>query len=81
MNTTAKLLESMRQNPFDWRIEQLQTVAKKLGMACRCEGGSHHVFSHPAVTEVLSVPARRPIKPTYVRQFVALIDKVKELQA
>jgi hypothetical protein len=25
--------------------------------------------------------ADKPIKPAYIRQFVALIDKVKELQA
>ncbi|MDP1612166.1 MAG: hypothetical protein Q8M11_14020 [Sulfuritalea sp.] len=27
------------------------------------------------------VPAHRPIKPVYVRQFVALADKAKELQS
>ena len=71
----------MRDNPRDWRIGQLQTVAEKHAVACRSEGGSHHVFSHPAVAELVSVPAHRPIKPVYVRQFVALIDKVKESQA
>lgn len=81
MNTAAKLLEAMRGNPRDWRMSDLQTVAKKAGVACRCEGGSHHVFSHPVVAEVVSVPARRPIKPAYVRQFVALIDKAKESQS
>jgi len=39
------------------------------------------VFSHEAVTDIVSVPAHRPIKPVYVRQFVALVDKVKESQA
>ena len=78
MNTATKLLEAMRRHPVDWRIEQPQTVARKMGIAVRCEGGSHHVFSHPAVPEVVSVPAHRPIKSVYVRQFVALVDKVKE---
>ena len=50
-------------------------------MAVRCEGGSHHVFSHDVATDIVSIPAHRPIKPVYVRQFVALVDKVKELQA
>jgi hypothetical protein len=71
----------MRSNPLDWRIEQLQTVARMAGAAIRCEGGSHHVFSHSAVPDIVSVPAHRPIKPVYVRQFVALIDKIKESQA
>jgi len=81
MNTATKLLEAMRRNPLDWRIEQFQTVARQYGVSVRCEGGSHHVFSHPAVPDILSVPAHRPIKPVYVRQFVALVDKVKESQA
>ena len=80
MNTATKLLEAMRRNPLDWRIEQFQTVARKVGMSVRCEGGSHHVFSHPAVSDIVSVPAHRPVKPVYVRQFVALVDKVKEAQ-
>lgn len=71
----------MRRNPLDWRIEQLQTVARQHGLSARCDGGSHHVFAHPGIPEVLSVPAHRPIKPLYVRQFVALVDKVKESQA
>lgn len=81
MNAAAKLLEAMRNNPRDWRIEQLQTLARQFGVAVRSEGGSHRVFSHDAVIEVVSVPAHRPIKPVYVRRFVTLVDKVKELQA
>lgn len=81
MNAATKLLESMRNNPRNWRIEQLQTVARQFGMAVRCEGGSHHVFSHDAVADIVSVPAHRPIKPVYVRQFVTLADKVEESQA
>jgi predicted RNA binding protein YcfA (HicA-like mRNA interferase family) len=80
MNAATKLLESMRSNPRDWRIEQLQMVARQFGMVVRCEGGSHHVFSHRAVTDIVCVPAHRPVKPVYVRQFLVLVDKVKESQ-
>jgi predicted RNA binding protein YcfA (HicA-like mRNA interferase family) len=81
MSTATKLLEAMRRSALDWRIEQLQTVARQYGMSVRCDGGSHHVFSHPGVPEILSVPAHRPIKPRYVRQFVTLVDRVEESQA
>lgn len=63
MNAAAKLLEAMRNNPRDWRIEQLQMLARQFGVAVRSEGGGHRVFSHDAVTEMVSVPAHRPIKP------------------
>ncbi len=44
MNTAAKLLKAMRHNPLDWRIEQLQTVARQHGVEWRHDGTSHCVF-------------------------------------
>jgi len=78
MSTADKLLENMRQNPRDWRIENLITVAGKYGVEIRNHGGSHHIFSHPGIELAVSVPAHRPIKPVYVKQFIVLIDQVKE---
>jgi predicted RNA binding protein YcfA (HicA-like mRNA interferase family) len=78
MNTTAKLLEAMRQNPRDWRMDQLLALAAQFGIEVRNNGGSHHVFSHLSVGDPVCVPAHRPIKPVYIRQFVALCDKAKE---
>lgn len=80
MSTLDKTLAKMRNNPLDWRIDDLKSVADRFGIDWRNEGGSHHVFSFPGVEDDLCVPARRPVKPVYVRQFVALVDKVKELQ-
>jgi hypothetical protein len=70
----------MRTNPRDWHIDDLKAVALRYGLECRNEGGSHHVFSFPGVEEDVCVPAHRPIKPVYIRHFVALIDKAKESQ-
>ena len=78
MTTATKLLRAMRNNPRDWAIEQLLTVAQRHGLEVRNHGGSHHVFSHPTVADALSIPAHRPIKPIYVRRFVALLDQIKE---
>lgn len=79
MNTATKLLEAMRNNPRDWKIDQLHTIAAQFEITVRATGGSHQVFAHPRVAEILSIPAHRPVKPIYVRHFVALVDKVKEL--
>jgi hypothetical protein len=43
----------------------------------RKSGGGYVVFEHPDVAEAVSVPARRPIKPVYVRRFVAFIEAVR----
>lgn len=78
MNTATKLLNAMRQNPNDWGMGKLHTVAKQHGLEVRSTGGSHHVFSHPSVKDPLSVPAHRPIKAIYIKRFVALIDQIQE---
>ena len=72
------MLARMRENPRDWRIEDLETLAPYFGLSVRKPGGSHVVFFHPVLPEMLSVPARRPIKPVYVRRFLAMIDELTE---
>ena len=78
MNTAAKLVKAMRQNPQDWTMANLLTVAKQLGLEVRSNGGSHHIFSHSTVQESLSVPARRPIKAIYIKKLIVLIDQIQE---
>jgi hypothetical protein len=71
-----KTLEAMRSNPLDWRIEELEMVARAFAINVRKSGGSHVYFTHPQVPMGISVPARRPIKPVYIRSFVAFVDRV-----
>ena len=77
MSSAEKQLEQMRNNPRDWRIETLIAVAAKYGVEIRNHGGSHHIFSYPGIELAVSIPANRPIKPVYVRQFIALIDQAR----
>ncbi|MGH9809693.1 MAG: type II toxin-antitoxin system HicA family toxin [Terriglobia bacterium] len=76
----GKILQKMRRNPMDWRIEDLQAVAEENLVEWRRpgRGGSHVIFSAPGVREIVSVPAKRPIKPVYIKHFVALIDAAGE---
>ncbi len=73
MNTAGKLLAAMRHNPLDWQIGQLQTVARQSGVDRRHDGSSHCVFIR-ADGRTLPVPAHRPIKPIYLKKFIAPID-------
>ncbi len=73
MNTAVKLLQAMRRNQLDWQIAQLQTVARQNNVDWRHEKTSHCVFIR-ADGKTLPAPARRPIKPVYVKKFVELID-------
>jgi len=74
-----KILEKMRNNPHDWRIEQLESIAKWYDIKIRKSGGSHVVFYHPRWIELLSVPAHRPIKPIYIKKLVSLIDTLIDI--
>ena len=77
---SSKTLQKMRQNQSAWRIEGLLEVADRNGVDWRRpgRGGSHVIFSASGVREIVSVPAKRPIKPVYIKHFLALIDAARE---
>ena len=72
----------MRRTQTGWRIDELQSVADENGVGWRRpgHGGSHVIFSASGVREIVSVPAKRPIKPVYIKQFLALIDNALEVK-
>lgn len=72
----------MRGNPVGWRIDDLQTVAEAYGLEWRRpgHGGSHVIFSASGVREIVSVPAKRPVKPIYIKQFLSLVDTALEVK-
>jgi hypothetical protein len=78
----VKTLQKMRRNHTGWRINELQAVADGCGVEWRRpgHGGSHVIFSASGVREIVSVPSKRPIKPVYVRQFLALVDSAMEVK-
>lgn len=79
MPPVEKKIAAMRANPRgDWQIDDFETVARGLGMQVRKSGGSHVVFSHVKCRTRVTVPARRPIKPVYVRDFIAFVDEIRE---
>ena len=47
----------MKANPNDWRIDQLETVARQYAVVVRKTGGSHVVFDHDDWVELLCVPS------------------------
>jgi hypothetical protein len=77
MPRADRTLDAMRANSLDWRNESLEAVAAAHSVNVRQPGGSHMVFEHPGIAELISVPARRPVKPVYVRRFVAFIEAVR----
>jgi hypothetical protein len=66
----------MRQNPRNWRMEDLEVVARRFGVDVDQGGTSHVTFRHPTAGRT-TVPKRIPIKPWYVRDFVEFISKLE----
>jgi hypothetical protein len=73
MPGAAKLLERMKANPRDWRIDDLKVVANHYGIRWRQHGTSHVVFVE-ADGRVLPVPVRRPVRANYVKSFLKLLE-------
>jgi hypothetical protein len=69
-----KYLSKMRRNPRNWRIEQIESIARRYQINVRKTSGSHVILSHPDLSELLSIPAHRPIKPIYIKKFIKLIE-------
>ena len=76
MTKADKIVDRMRRNPRDWRMESLEAVARRFGVEVRKTGGSHFIFLHADSEMAISIPFNRPIKPVYIVQFLALIDDI-----
>jgi hypothetical protein len=70
------LLERMRRNPAgDWCIGDVEAICREFGLLFRPGKGTSHCHAkHPAAREILTIPARRPIKPVYIRKLVRYIE-------
>lgn len=68
----------MRANPRDWRIDDVVAICTGFGIACTApRKGSHYKVKHVERTEILTIPAHRPIKPIYIRELVRFIGAVQ----
>jgi hypothetical protein len=72
----SRLLERMRANPVgDWQIGDVEALCREHGLSFRRgKGTSHGHAKHPMAREILTIPARRPIKPVYIRRLVRYIE-------
>ena len=74
-----KLVERMRNNcNDDWQIEDIKRVCDSVsGAELRTpRRGKHYTFSHPKLQDILTIPAKRPLKGVYVKRFVSIIDSI-----
>ncbi|MBT4103654.1 MAG: hypothetical protein HOI59_10610 [Nitrospina sp.] len=75
MSQRDKTIKKMKNNPKGWRIDDCKSLADHFDIAWVQDGSSHCVFDFGEVS--LSIPAKRPIKPFYIKKFVVLIEEAK----
>ncbi|MCD6387801.1 MAG: type II toxin-antitoxin system HicA family toxin [Desulfobulbaceae bacterium] len=76
MSKIEKIIRKMTENPRDWRIGNLENIAEHYQLNIRKSGGSHVGFGHKNSNIVVTVPAHKPIKPVYIKQFLILVEAV-----
>jgi hypothetical protein len=78
MTKADKLLARMRQNPAaDWTIQDIERLCTGLGWQCSppTGGGSHWKVTAAGEEAILTIPAKRPIKPVYIRKLLAMTGR------
>jgi hypothetical protein len=78
MTKVEKLVSQMRQNPAgDWTIADIERLCRGMGWTCLppTGGGSHWKVAVPGSPIIQTIPAKRPIKPIYIRKLLAMLEK------
>jgi predicted RNA binding protein YcfA (HicA-like mRNA interferase family) len=71
-----KLLKKALSSPSNLRFEEICALAKGLGFHLSRINGSHHIFAHPAVRELLNLQnVAGKAKPYQVRQLLGLVER------
>jgi len=66
----------MKANPKgDWVIRDVETLCKQVGLICTPpSSGSHYRVYSDCLQGTLTIPAKRPIKPFYIRNLTSYAE-------
>ena len=75
MSKKQKLLRQILNNPKDVSFNNLTSLIEAFGFTLSRINGSHHIFTHPDISEVVNIQNfKGKAKPYQVRQFLTLIE-------
>jgi len=71
-----KILQKLTAGSFDIRFEDFILLLEKFGFVLDRTRGSHYIFVHPHIAELLSIQPRKDgkAKPYQLRQFLKLLE-------
>jgi predicted RNA binding protein YcfA (HicA-like mRNA interferase family) len=71
-----KLLEKILASTGNVRFTDLVVLVEAFGFRLSRVSGSHHIFTHPAVQELVNLQNKKgKAKPYQVRQFLTLVEQ------
>jgi len=71
-----KLLQKLLASPNNARFDDVRGLVGAFGFRLVRVAGSHHIFSHPAIPELLNLQeVSGEAKPYQVRQFLRLVER------
>jgi len=71
-----KLLDKALNSPRNLRFSEMVTLIEAFGFHLSRVNGSHHIFVHPTVHELINVQdVNEGVKPYQVRQFLRLVER------
>lgn len=72
-----KLLDKLLAGSYDIRFNEFVGLLERFGFGLARTQGSHHVFVHSDVMEMLSIQPRKDgkAKPYQLRQFLRLVEE------
>lgn len=71
-----KLLQKVRNSPANIHFADICKLAEAFGFRLRGKRGSHRVYTHPGIREILNFQnVGGKAKPYQVRQFLAIVHK------
>ena len=71
-----KLLRKALTRPRNFRFGEMITLVEAFGFRLSRSSGSHHIFVHPEVTELVNLQeVQGKAKPYQIGQFLRLVEK------
>jgi len=71
-----KLLDKALNSPRNLRFSEMVALIEAFGFHLSRVSGSHHIFVHPTVRELMNIQdVNGGVKPYQVRQFLRLVER------
>jgi len=71
-----KILKKVLSGPANVKFKEMVSLAEAFGFSLSRIKGSHHIFTHPKIPELINLQnVKGNAKPYQINQFINLIEK------